>query len=229
MVSLNVNTIYLQNGMTFRITVPTEHIPDDIKEEYMKQIEKVEKYRLELKEQNLTIQEIKEKIKQFKIDNKILDIFMFFVNIGENINLIHFKLGNNKMDYLDNKEKKVSTTSEIINDFVKEFEKFGLEKVTLMPFQPKSSGAELSDELKKDYEEKIETYEEVITMLARLMIVEKANMKKYEDNFNPFFDAFLRLDGEETNILSEKIASIKQDTKFINEIKEIWKKQKGGN
>jgi len=222
MVDLKVNTIiYEESNKLYKITIPPSVIPTQIKEKYRKQIEELNTIKKDLETKGLSSKEIREKIKEIKQDekNEIKYLFALFLNLGENMNLLSFKLNTNKSKYLDD-EVKMKEATEMINDFKE------IKDIQLIPYSPKK---ETYEEFKKDtlevledYKSKTNLYENIVIILLRLMRTTRISSKYYQDNHTAFFNKYLKFGDKENNIINDLFNNnVMNDKPFNTKLKKI--------
>ena len=223
MVDLKVNTIiYEESNKLYKITIPPSMIPAQIKKEFQKQIEKLNEIREDLGKKGLSSKEIRDKIKEMKQDEKndLNFLFALFLNLGENMNLLSFKLNTDKSKYFDD-EIKMKEATEIVNSFKE------IKEIQLIPYSPKTK--ETYEEFKQDtlevlddYKSKINLYESIIIILLRLMRTTRVSSKHYQDNHNAFFKKYLEFDDKENNIITNLYNNnVVNDKQFNTQLKNI--------
>lgn len=223
MIHLKVNTIiYEESNRLYKITIPPSMIPTQIKERFQKQIEKINEIKRDLEKKGLSPKEIREKIKEVKQDekNEINYLFALFLNLGQNMNLLSFRLDTDKSKYSD-EDVKVEEATEMVNSFKE------IKEIQLIPYSPKTK--EPYKEFKKDtlevledYKSKTILYEDIIVTLLRLMRTTRISSKYYQDNHTAFFNKYLKFNDKEGNIVNELFNNnVKNDKPFTAKLKNI--------
>lgn len=222
MVDLKVNTvIYDEPNKLFKVAIPPSIIPNHIKENYQKQIEKLNGIKKDLKKKGWSKKEIREKIKEIKQDdkNELGFLFALFLNLGNNTNLLSFKLNKNKSKYSG--EAKMKEATDIVNA-LKE-----IKEIQLLPFS--SKGSKVYDDFKKDtldvleqYKSQISLYEDIMITLLRLMRTTRISSLYYEKNHIAFFKKYLKFTDNENNIITKLYNdNVVNDNTFNTKLKKI--------
>jgi hypothetical protein len=222
MVDLKVNTvIYDEPNKLFKVAIPPSIIPNHIKENYQKQIEKLNGIKKDLKKKGLSKKEIREKIKEIKQDdkNELGFLFALFLNLGNNTNLLSFKLNKNKSKYSG--EAKMKEATDIVNA-LKE-----IKEIQLLPYS--SKGSKVYDDFKKDtldvleqYKSQISLYEDIMITLLRLMRTTRISSLYYEKNHIAFFKKYLKFTDNESNIITKLYTdNVVNDNTFNTKLEKI--------
>jgi hypothetical protein len=150
--NLKINKGYLQRPSTVRLVAPHESIPNSMFEEYLKNMERVKEYRDSLPDDVNK----KKKTKAWKRENGIKELFSLWLNFGDNLSLVRYKLTEDEKE-LDSESNRLSFASQCLDDAVYRLRQFGLKEVNLMPISEGKS--EVSSEELTELKQEVKSLE----------------------------------------------------------------------
>lgn len=149
MVDIRINTIFYDNARgLLRITLPVMTVPEEMMRKLKENGDIIQKERDRLFSKGVTGRELTKRLKEFKVDNSLEDLFAVFLNLDNNLNILTYRLGEDKNEYLTDL-KKIQIIQETMNSITT---KYKLPNPLVIPLKRKHIETEESYEKEEDEE-----------------------------------------------------------------------------
>ncbi|MFX1453764.1 MAG: hypothetical protein ACFFDB_00180 [Promethearchaeota archaeon] len=178
---VNINTISYGKNKLFKVTIPPIMIPASIRNHIISNAQNVWDTKKKYIDLGLENKEVKERLKQYKKDNDIRDLFAVFIKIGDSRStVLSFITGHNKQDYTKNDTERRNLTSKSINEISSQFNK---EVFILKSSNTKSTKSQVSSEIIDNYKNTIKyLFDKLVALNTMMGADDKFEMLDLEDD-----------------------------------------------